>query len=139
MRLGHKWPEREPRPKVRKISDEEKEKILKRLSDGIKSSPVLSFLGFRIKTLRGRFYYETSEENDLPDVEIVGRVTPLDNHDNDFLLEALTNRGSWSSVSQGALLKIKNTIAMTDVYTKHLTKKYINAYQPQYPLLSDAK
>ncbi len=57
MSWNNRWSEREARPKVKRLSKTEKEQILAILNKGIDTSPVLSALDFRVRTLRGRFYY----------------------------------------------------------------------------------
>jgi hypothetical protein len=52
------WPERQPRPKVKRLSKAQKDQILGTLSEGIGASPVLSALDIRVRAIRGRFYFE---------------------------------------------------------------------------------
>ena len=59
-RWGRRWdyPERPPRPKVKKLTDDKKKEIVDKLNKGISASPVLTSLKFRFRSLRGRFYLE---------------------------------------------------------------------------------
>ena len=118
MGWGRKWPERIPRPKVAKLSEAQKLGILKKLNDGIKLSPVLSYLGICVRPLRGRFYYEWGFDEPSK-VEIIGRVTPLTTLKDDLLLEVKTNSGNWSQISQGTTRKIIDTIANDTKGTFH--------------------
>ena len=56
MRRRHQWSEKASRPKLKRLSSEQKDNILKILEQGIASSPVLSALDIRVRALRGRFY-----------------------------------------------------------------------------------
>jgi hypothetical protein len=113
MRWRRKWPERRPRPKVRRLSDEEKDRILGTFRQGIASSPVLSHLGIRVRALRGRFYFERvwPIPGEQPEVEAIGRATPLEDPDDGLLLEAERRQGSWYRVAQGTAKEIVDTIA----------------------------
>ncbi len=69
MRWGRKWPERRPRPKLKILSDKQKQEILKKLENGVISSPVLVFIGLHVKILRGRFYYNRiMDDSPIPEV-----------------------------------------------------------------------
>ncbi len=113
MSWKKQWPERELRPKVRHLSNEEREQILKIFRRGIESSPVLSALGIRVRSLRGRFYFERIWQ--LPDeqfeVEVIGRATPLENDGGRLLLESEKHKGNWYEVVQGTAEKVIDTIA----------------------------
>ncbi|MFC1652489.1 hypothetical protein ACFL3F_02105 [Planctomycetota bacterium] len=104
------WPEREPRPKVKKLSKDETAKILKRLNNGIEASPVLTALCFQVKLSRGRFYYEQvfpgSEYT-----EMVGRVTPLARPADEFLLEVEYGKNNWKHIKQGKVRTIVNAVS----------------------------
>jgi hypothetical protein len=120
MGWKRQWPDRKPRPKVRSLSSEEREQILKVFGKGIGSSPVLSSLGIRVRSLRGRFYFErvwpSSEEPS--EVEVVGRATPLENSAR-LLLEAEKRKGNWYKVAQGTAEKIVDEIASDTRGTFH--------------------
>jgi len=107
MRWKRDWPERQPRPKVKKLSVEEKGKILASLDNCIKSSPVLTALNYQVRSLRGRFYYEQVFPDS--DVEIVGRVTPLVTPKDNFLLEVEFN--TWKEIAKGKIRTITNALS----------------------------
>src|SRR3954447_14806979 len=95
------WPEREPRPAVRTLSDEERKKLLAGMTKEIASSPVLTGLGLQVRSQRGRFYLERPlGEGDTAGVEAWGRVTPLA-EPADLLLEQERRKGSWSEIARG--------------------------------------
>ncbi|MCP4229334.1 MAG: hypothetical protein GY771_04195, partial [bacterium] len=88
--------DRPPRPAVKRLSKVEKERILLILREGIDDSPVLSALDIRVRSLRGRFYYERLwqyEDEETPEIEIIGRATPLDGFDDKLLMEVEHKKG----------------------------------------------
>lgn len=106
MRWGHRWHEREPRPAVKRLSEEQKDQILQTLTKGVKDSHVLCSLGIQVKTLRGRFYLERiSKDNDCS-IEIIGRITPLTGPSGTLLLEAEKTKGNWFEVKRGSARKV---------------------------------
>ena len=106
-----RWPERQPRPKARTLSDEEKKKLLAGMIREIASSPVLTGLGLRARSQRGRFYLERPiGEGDSSGVEAWGRITPLADSD-DLLLEHEHRRGSWSEYERGSVGKLIRAVA----------------------------
>ena len=97
-----RWPERQPRPKARTLSDEEKKTLLAGMTKEIASSPVLTGLGLQVRSQRGRFYLERPlGEGDSAGVEAWGRITPLADS-NDLLLEHERRQGSWSEIARGS-------------------------------------
>jgi len=91
MGWKRRWPERQPRPKVRSLSSEEREQILDVFREGIQSSPVLSSLSIRVRVLRGRFYFDRvwqfpAKESE---VEVIARATPLEDSEEDLLLSLI--------------------------------------------------
>ena len=95
------WPEREPRPEARTLTDEEKKKLLATMTREIAASPVLTGLGLQVRSQRGRFYLERPlGEGDAAGVEAWGRITPLADS-TDLLLEQERRKGSWSEIDQG--------------------------------------
>ena len=64
MGFGQKWPERVPRPKARRLTEEEKDEILATLRKVIAGSPVLSSFGVEVQSSRGRFYIQRQREDD---------------------------------------------------------------------------
>ena len=78
MRWRQRWPERQPRPETRTLTDDEREKHLATMTKEIAASPVLTGLGLQVRSQRGRFYLERRlGEGDSAGVEAWGRVTPL--------------------------------------------------------------
>jgi hypothetical protein len=113
MGWRNKWPEKEPRPEVKRLTGEHKERILKSLEKGITNSPVLSALHIRVRALRGRFYFERlwpAEEEEF-EIEVIGRVTPLTTVRDNLLLEVESSHGNWYKISEGGVRKILNKIA----------------------------
>ncbi len=113
MGWGQRWPERQPRPAVQELSDEQKTKILAVLNKGIEDSPLLTALRMRARCLRGRFYVERlwPTLEDKPETEVVGRMTPLVGPTVSFLLEVENQRGSWREIARGTAGKLIKTIA----------------------------
>lgn len=104
MRWRRCWPERKPRPKVRKLSKAQKDEILSKLLNGIESSPVLMALNIRVRALRGRFYIEQlwqDDANDEQEAVVIGRLTPLVSPKGRLLLEAEKSKGNWYQVKTG--------------------------------------
>ena len=121
MGWRHQWPERAPRPKLKRLSNDQKDNILQTLDQGIALSPVLSALEIRVRALRGRFYL--SKPLYVPDedveVEIIGRVTPVSGKKEAFLLDAKKMNGNWYEVMQGTIEKIVLRIAKDTRGTFH--------------------
>jgi hypothetical protein len=106
------WPKKAPRPKLKRLSNEQKNEILDVLKQGISASPVLGALGIRVKARRGRFYlekpwYDSEEE---AEVDIIGRVTPIAGKKCIFLLDAKKMNENWYEVMQGTLQEVLNSI-----------------------------
>jgi hypothetical protein len=113
------WPEREPRPEVRTLSDEEKKKLLAGMTKEVAASPVLVGLGLQVRSQRGRFYLERSlGEGDDAGVEAWGRITPLADS-NDLLLEQERRKGSWTEIARGSAKKLIKTVASDTKGTFH--------------------
>ena len=121
MGWGQRWPERVPRPKVRRLSDTEKEGILRTLKKGIAASPVLSVFGVQARVQRGRFYIERQrqDEDSKPYTEVLGRITPLAGVKKELLLETEYREGRWSEVAKGAAVKLIKIIANDTKGTFH--------------------
>jgi hypothetical protein len=121
MSWKNRWPERQPRPKVKRLSKAQKDQILATLSEGVDASPVLSVLDIRVRALRGRFYFErlwnTAEENSA--VEVIGRATPLDGYENTLLLEVEKRKGNWYTVIRGTAEEVVKAIATDTKGTFH--------------------
>ena len=103
MRSRRGWPEKLPRPKMRRLTAGEQERLLAQVSEGIARSPILSAFGIRVELLRGRFYIERPGPEG---VTVWGRVTPVE----DNLLLEVQHR-SWKEVAKGSARKIVQTIA----------------------------
>lgn len=112
MGWGRQWPERDPRPEVQKLSDDQKNKILSVLTKGIEESPVLTALFFRARLLRGRFYIETiwQDEKDQLDTQVVGRMTPLTGAKLSLLLETERSKNNWHEIARGSAETLIKTI-----------------------------
>ena len=111
MGWRNKWPEKEPRPEVMRLSSEHKERIIKSLEKGISKSPVLSALSIRVRALRGRFYFERLWSAEDEKFEVIGRITPLTTERNNLLLEVEKSHGSWYKITEGGTRKVVNEIA----------------------------
>jgi len=117
MGRGRDWPEKIARPKAKKLSKEEKEKILVAMDKSIKFSPVLMALNFRVRSLRGRFYYEQTFPNSC--VEVAGRITPLEMPKDNLLLEVEFGHGNWKEIAKGKIRTITNAISTDKKGTFH--------------------
>jgi hypothetical protein len=113
------WPEREPRPALRTLSEEEKKKLLATMAKEVAASPVLEGLGLQVRSQRGRFYLERplSEGADAG-VEPWGRITPLADS-NTLLLEQERRKGNWSEIDKGSAKKLIRTVASDTKGTFH--------------------
>lgn len=121
MSWKRRWPEKIPRPKVRPLSDEEKEQILAVFSQGIHASPVLTALGIRVRALRGRFYFERVWQlpGEHSEVEVIARSTPLEDTEKSLVLEAEKSKGNWYTVVQGTAAEVATAIASDAKGTFH--------------------
>lgn len=106
-----RWPEYVTRPKVKRLADKEKEKLLATMTRAVAASPVLSHLGVRVRLRRGRFYIEREWKDEEPGIEILGRITPLLAAQGDLLLEAQRRNGSWHEVAKGTAQKLIKVVA----------------------------
>jgi hypothetical protein len=103
MRWRRNWSARPPRPKVRRLSADEQEKLLAQMAKEIARSPVLSGFGIQVRFLRDRFYVERATPSR---VEVWGRITPLV---DEMLLEV--ERRSWNEVARGSAQRLIKVIA----------------------------
>lgn len=111
MRWGRdRFPEYVPRPKSRRLTEKEKNKLLASMSKAVAASPVLSHLGVQVRALRGRFYIERQSSDD-GNTELLGRITPLLAAKGALLLEVERRNGSWYEVDQGSAPKLIEAIA----------------------------
>jgi hypothetical protein len=102
-------PEKVPRPEVKRLSNDEKEALRGCMENGVRSSPVLSALNVRVRTARGRLYYERPFSG--ADFVVIGRVTPLATPESYLLLEVEYNYGSWKQIAKGGIRTITNAIS----------------------------
>ncbi len=116
-----RWPAKRPRPKVRPLSDEEKEQILGVFRQGIQTSPVMTALGIRVRALRGRFYFERVWQvpDERPEVEVIGRATPLEDAEENLVLEAEKRKGNWYEVARGTAEEVIGAVASDTKGTFH--------------------
>lgn len=112
-RRRRRWPERRPAPAVRKLSDEQEGRVLATLQRGIDASPVLTQLAFRARSLRGRFYIERLWPcpDGEPEVETVGRLSPLARQKRTLVLEAPGRGSNWFQVAEGSVKKLIGLVA----------------------------
>jgi len=103
MRWGRNWPEKQPRPKVRRLTAGEQQTILAEMTNEIARSPVLSGFGVQVRSERGRFYIDRITPEGIEDW---GRITPLA---DELLLEV--KRRSWSEIAKGSSQKLIKVIA----------------------------
>ena len=115
------WPERPPRPKVRKLAALEKGTLSKTIGKAIAASPVLSYFEVEARLLRGRFYIEWQWNPQDPDAETStwGRITPLADEKGTLLLEVEHRKGRWSEVARGSAQKLIRAIASDTKGTFH--------------------
>ena len=118
----HEWPDRPARPKVRRLSTEQRNKYLSGIIRAIERSPVLSALSVEVHALRGRFYIERcywDDDHTLIDTVTLGRITPLTDSAASLLLEVEYRKGSWSEIAKGSVPKVMNAIANDTKGTFH--------------------
>lgn len=108
MGWKRKWPEKAPRPKLKRLSDEQKKEILGILETGVSASPVLSALHIRVKPRRGRFYIEKPwyDPEEEAETDIIGRLTPIARKKSVYLLDAKKMNEKWYEVIQGTLQEV---------------------------------
>ncbi len=121
MSWKDRWPERTPRMKVRPLSDQGREQTLDVFKADLVASPVLSSLDIRARSLRGRFYFERvwPVPGNKPEVEAVGRATPLENSAGDLVLEVKKRQGNWHEITRGTAAQIIDCIASDTKGTFH--------------------
>jgi hypothetical protein len=106
------WPDREPRPKLKRLSKEQKDRILKSINLELSSSPVMVALNSKIRVLRGRFYVEKpiyiADEED--EKEIIARITPIEGKKNPLLLDAKKADENWYEITRGSIKKVVDRI-----------------------------
>lgn len=107
------WPERLRRPKVRKLTASEMDKLSKAIGKAIAASPILSYFRVEARVLRGRYYIEWQWNPGDSDAKTStrGRMTPLDDERGVLLLEVEHRKGHWSEVTRGSAQKVVKAIA----------------------------
>lgn len=102
MGWGQRWPEREYRPKVKKLTPATMAEMLSTMETAIKRSRILSALGVQAKARRGRFHIERPFDHGEGDtgVEVLGRISPLAWAKGKLLLETQGRSESWSEVAR---------------------------------------
>jgi hypothetical protein len=105
-----RFPEYVPRPKARRLTEKEKNKLLAVTTRAVAASPVLSYLGIQVRALRGRFYIERESSQDEV-ADVMGRITPLLGAKDALLLEVQGRSGIWREVAQGSPAKLIKVIA----------------------------
>ncbi len=121
MGSERRWPERIPRPKVRRLADAERTQILRTLEKGISASPLLSVFGIKVRVARGRFYIERQRQGEKSEtcIEVLGRFTPLAGAKKELLREAERRRGNWFEVARGQAAKLIRVVASDTRGTFH--------------------
>ena len=121
MGYGQRWPEREPRPKARTISAEERSRrSWRRCRKEIAASPVLTGLGIQVRVRRGRFFLEqVATEGESTEILALCRITPLADAPSNLLLEVEHREGKWSEVARGSAQKLIRTVASDAEGTFH--------------------
>ena len=101
MRWRRAWPERQARPQARTLTGDQQKKLLGTMTREIAASPVLTGLGLRVRTRRGRFYLERRYAAGGAEVTLPwGRITPVADPLT-LLLEQERGKGVWSKIAQG--------------------------------------
>jgi len=121
MGWGNRWPEKQPRPKVQQLSEEQKNKILALMSAAINESPVMTALRMRVRFLRGRFYVESLRPglHKSSSGDAVARLTPIDGSKVTLLLEKERAKGNWLEIATGAARKLTRIIIEDPKQTFH--------------------
>lgn len=115
------------RPKVRKLTADEREQLLGEMGREIKRSPVLTAFDMQVRAIRGRFYLEWQRKSDeeFPEEEesservTCGRITPLEESGNPLLLEVEHSKNQWSEVARGSARKLITQVASDTKGTFH--------------------
>ena len=121
-RRWQKRSDRPARPKVRRLSAEERDNYLIAMMRGIERSPVLTALSFEVRILRGRFYVERAcrdADGTVIGTETIGRITPLADSAASLLLEVKFRAGSWAEITTGSVQKVMDAIANDTKGTFH--------------------
>ena len=93
------WPERVPRPKAAKLSEEERQRLQIRAKKYVEESIILRELVGEVQLARGRIYLWRDREND----DLMARITPLG--PRSMLLET-PRPSSWTEHKRGQLATV---------------------------------
>jgi hypothetical protein len=93
------------------VAVDEREQVLAVLNKAVQRSPVLKAFRVEAHALRGRFYlhWHRKPAEEAPS-KVRGRITPLTEPKDDFLLEVEHRQGRWSVVAQGSIRKLMNAV-----------------------------
>jgi hypothetical protein len=121
MGWGNRWPEKQPRPKVQQLSEEQKNRILALMTAAINESPVMTALGVRVRFLRGRFYVESLRPvlHKSSSGDAVARLTPIGDSKVTLLLEKEGAKGNWVEIGRGSAGKLSRIIVEDPKRTFH--------------------
>ncbi len=105
--------ERVPRPKTRKLTEDERNRVVAEITAAVNSSPILTAFSVRVVTLRNRFYLEWrwQPEDNPTEWTTYGRITPLADPTRPFLLEFQYGQDRWSEVASGSPKKLMQAVA----------------------------
>lgn len=108
----YEYAARTPRPKVRSMTNDERESILAVMVEEIARSPILTAFKLQVRLQRGRFYLEWQwdPESGGDSKTTYGRVTPLADPSHQLLLE-IESRNQWSEVGRGSPATLIKTVA----------------------------
>jgi len=100
------------RPKVRRLIADEQRQVLAEIANAVQQSPVLRAFCVEARVLRGRFYlYWRWRPDDEACAEVWGRITPLEEPKDEFMLELDHHKGRWSLAGQGSICWLMNAVA----------------------------
>lgn len=105
---GDRAAPRPRRPKTRKMTKDEQQKLLESFTAQVAKSPVLVALGCQVAALRGRFHIERVIDEEQR--ELWGRITPLDDS-SQCLLEGQRRENHWYEIATGGPQKLIAAIA----------------------------
>lgn len=106
---------RPKRPKVRRLTKDEEQRLLKKFASEVQRSPVLETLGCQITAEQGRFYVDRTAGEEP---ERWGRITPLEGG-RQYLLERERREDKWYEVAEGGPKKVIDAIAGDTCGTFH--------------------
>lgn len=112
MRWRNKYADytRQSRPKARRLTAEEQQRLLAMFRAEVETSPVLAALGCHVSAARGRFYVDRTGDGQQDAEERWGRITPLEDGQQ-YLLERERRESQWYEIAQGAPEELIDAIA----------------------------